>query len=84
VRRPLAAALALFLLALYGCGEREQVVEQQSEKRYQGKHDTNPWDNAPLAQEYRGGTWNKGDQRGWEEQIKRRQLTQNEDKRIYQ
>jgi hypothetical protein len=84
VKRALALALALSALGVYGCGERDQVVEQQSEKRYQGKHDANPWDNAPLAQEYRGGTWNKGDERGWEEQIKQRQMAQHEDRRIYQ
>jgi len=73
----------LVLIAVFGlaaCGEREQVVEQQSEKRYQGKRDTQPWDNAPLAAEFRGGTWVKGDQRSWEEQIKQRQLWQNERK----
>ena len=72
--------LAIFVLAfgLAACGEREQVMEQQSEKRYQGKRDTKPWDNAPLAAEFRGGTWTKGDQQSWEEQIKRRQGWQNE------
>ena len=72
--------LTLLLLAfgLAACGEREQVVEQQSEKRYQGKRDTNPWDNAPLAAEFRSGTWVKGDQASWEEQIKQRQRWQNE------
>ena len=77
----------LFLIAVLGlvaCSEREQVVEQQSEKRYQGKMDGKPWDNAPLATEFRGGQWTKGDQNSWEEQIKRRQLAQHEHKRIYQ
>ena len=80
--RVAALLVAAFLLA--ACSEREQVVEPQSEKRYQGKVDSKPWDNAPLAQEFRGGNWNKGDQQSWEEQIKRRQLAQHEDKRIYQ
>ena len=70
--------LLLVAFGLAACGEREQVVEQQSEKRYQGKRDTKPWDNAPLAAEFRGGTWTKGDQGSWEEQIKRRQGWQNE------
>ena len=82
MRAALLIAMAAF--ALTACGEREQVVEPQSEKRYQGKADTQPWDNAPLAQVYRGGTWTKGDQKSWDEQIKRRQLGQHEDKRIYQ
>ena len=77
----------LFLIAVLGlvaCSEREQVVEPQSEKRYQGKMDGKPWDNQPLATEFRGGQWTKGDQGSWEEQIKRRQLAQHEHKRIYQ
>jgi hypothetical protein len=76
VRLLLAAVLLAFGLA--ACGEREQVVEQQSEKRYQGKRDTKPWNNAPLAAEFRGGTWTKGDQASWEDQIKTRQRWQNE------
>jgi hypothetical protein len=78
--------IALLVLAagLAACGEREQVVEQQSEKRYQGRADTRPWDNPPPTAEYRGGDWKKGDQGSWEEQIKRRQLAQHEHKRIYQ
>ena len=76
--------LVLLAFGLAACGEREQVVEQQSEKRYQGKRDTNPWDNAPLAAEFRGGSWKQGDRASWEEQIKQRQLAQHEHKRIYQ
>ena len=74
--------LAVALLALAGCGEREQIMEPQSEKRYQGKADTKPWDNEPLGYDPAG--WKRGDQAGWEAQIKQRQLTQHEDKRIYQ
>lgn len=80
----LAFLIFVFISGITGCGEREQVVEQQSEKRYQGKRDGKPWDNdAPIA-ELRGGTWAKGNQTSWEEQIKQRQLVQNEYKRIYQ
>ena len=83
--KPVFAFLILvFISGITGCGEREQVVEQQSEKRYQGKRDGKPWDNEPLAAEFRGGTWTKGDERSWEEQIKQRQLAQHEHKRIYQ
>jgi len=81
----------LFLMAaicaLSACGEREQVVQQQpSEKRYQGKHDSSPWENAPLALSGSagGGKWTKGDRASWEEEIKHRQQGQNEDRRIYQ
>ena len=78
MRAVLGFLIIIFLSGLIGCGEREQVVEQQSEKRYQGKRDTKPWDNAPLAAEFRGGTWVKGDQASWEDQIKTRQRWQNE------
>jgi hypothetical protein len=74
------AALAFGLTA---CGEREQVVVYKQGK-YQGKPDARPWDNEPLAAEFRGGRWNKGDRASWEEQIKNRQLAQHEHKRIYQ
>jgi len=76
----------LFLMvvayALSACGEREQVVEQQSaEKRYQGKRDSKPWDNDPLAY---SGKWTKGDRTSWETQLKARQQSQNENRRIEQ
>ena len=76
----LALGLALGLTA---CGENEQVVVYKQGK-YQGKPDSQPWSNEPLAQEFRGGKWTKGDQKSWEEQIKNRQLAQHEHKRIYQ
>ena len=79
--------LLAFVLAAFGlaaCGEREQVIEPVSEKRYQGKRDGKAWDNAPAVAELRGGTWTKGNQQSWEEQIKNRQLGQHEHKRIYQ
>ena len=78
----------LFLMvvcaALAACGEREQVASDGSGRSYQGKRDSLPWDNEPLAAEQRGGKWTKGQRASWEEQIKTRQLTQHEHKRIYQ
>ena len=74
---------ALAVLGLTACGEKEQVVVYKQGK-YQGKPDSQPWSNEPLAQEFRGGKWTKGDQKSWEEQIKNRQLAQHEHKRIYQ
>ncbi len=71
-----------FLCLAFGlsaCGEREQVAE--SKRGYQGKHDSQPWDNDPLAY---GGKWSKGDRTSWETQIKTRQLKHHEDRRIYQ
>lgn len=80
------ALLVVVVVAAFGlaaCAEREQVVEaNKSGNRYQGKSDTKPWDNDPLA--YGSGKWSKGDRTSWETQIKTRQLSQNEDKRIYQ
>jgi len=75
----LTAALAA-ALGLTACGESEQVVVYKQGK-YQGKPDTRPWDNDPLAG---GGKWTKGDRTSWETQIKERQLAQHEHKRIYQ
>ena len=75
---------ALMLIALFGlaaCGEPEQVVVYKQGK-YQGKPDSRPWDNEPLA--YESGKWTKGDKVSWETQIKNRQLGQHEHKRIYQ
>ena len=70
-------------LSLVACGESEQVVVYKQGK-YQGKPDTRSWDNAPLAAEFGGGKWTKGDRTSWEEQIKNRQLAQHEHRRIYQ
>jgi hypothetical protein len=81
-RALLALVLAAFGLA--ACGEREQVIQPVSEKRYQGKRDGKPWDNESPVVELRGGKWTKGNQASWEEQIKIRQLAQHEHKRIYQ
>ena len=82
MRGLLAAVLVVYGLA--ACGEREQIVEPVSEKRYQGKRDGLPWDNSPAVAELRGGNWTKGNQQSWEEQIRTRQLGQHEHKRIYQ
>jgi hypothetical protein len=75
--------LIVLALGLAGCGESEQVIDPGS-RTYQGKRDGKPWDNAPPVAELRGGKWDKGNQAGWEESIKARQLAQHEHKRIYQ
>lgn len=78
--RRIAFAAAALLLA--GCMEVEQTVT--AEQRQAGstvKRDTAAWANEPLAN---GPKWNKGDRGSWEEQIKKRQLAQHEDRRIYQ
>jgi hypothetical protein len=75
------AALALFAaLTLAACMEVEQTVT--AEQRQAGstvKRDTAAWNNEPLAN---GPKWSTGDRNSWEEQIKKRQLAQNESARI--
>jgi len=77
------AAAALLAAGVSACGEKSQVVVYKQGK-YQGKPDNRSWDNDPLPADFRGGTWTKGDRASWEESIKKRQLTQNEYRRIYQ
>jgi len=70
------------LVALQGCGEKPQATAYQHGK-YQGKPDTPPWDNAPLA--YTGNSvnkWTKGDPKSWTDEIKTRNKFQNEYVRI--
>ena len=75
------AFVAAALFALAGCMEVEQTATGAKAGKYQGKPDTAPWSNDPLAA---GPKWTKGDRTSWEEQIKKRQLAQHEDRRIYQ
>jgi hypothetical protein len=75
--------IAIVAAGLAACGERAQEPTE-GKRSYQGKRDTLPWDNAPLAAEYRGGQWSKGDRVSWETSIKQRQLGQHEHRRIYQ
>ena len=77
MRRLLAAAI---VLAFAGCMEVEQVSNQKAVGQTV-KRDSAAWNNEPLAN---GPKWSKGDQKSWEEQIKKRQLAQHEDRRIYQ
>ena len=75
----IAALVGAFVLA--ACGEREQVAE--GKRTYQGKRDSKAWDNEPLPYALNHPSkWTKGDQASWEQQIKTRQLTQNEYQRI--
>ena len=61
--------LVALVLGLAACTERPQE-QAQGEPRYQGKPDT--------------PAWGSGDRVAWEKQLKQRQLTQHEDRRIYQ
>ena len=67
-------------LGLAACAEREQFSE--GARTYQGKADGQSWDNAPLS--YERANWTQGDRASWEAEIKARQLTQHEYKRIGQ
>jgi hypothetical protein len=78
VKGALALLTTLAVLAVSACGEREQTAEFKRGK-YQGKPDTQPWSNAPLA--YESGKWAQGDRTSWETQIKDRQGWQNERRR---
>lgn len=72
------AAGALAVLA--GCMEVEQTTGAKQAGQTV-KRDTPAWNNAPLAD---GPKWAKGNRVSWEEQIKKRQLAQSENLRIYQ
>lgn len=80
-RATIAAAIAAAIV-LPGCMETEQSASPSRHGKYQGKPDGKPWESTPLA--YESQKWGKGDRNSWEEQIKKRQLTQHEDRRIYQ
>jgi len=79
-RTLIALAAAAVVFGIAGCGEQAQVTVYKQGK-YQGKPDTQSWDNAPLA--YGDAKWTKGDRASWEEQMKARAQGQNEDNRIY-
>ena len=69
MRALLLASLLAFGVA--ACSERPQEpITAQGEKRYQGKPDT--------------PAWGSGDRVAWETKLKQRQMTQHEDRRIYQ
>jgi len=82
MRRPLLAASVLVLaLTLSACMEFEQASTPERQAGQTVRRDTAAWNNEPLAG---GPKWAKGDRTSWEEQIKKRQLAQHEDRRIYQ
>jgi len=73
--------LAAAVIALAGCMEVEQANSPDRQAGQTVRRDTAAWNNEPLAN---GPKWSKGDRTSWEEQIKKRQLSQHEDRRIYQ
>lgn len=71
---------AVLALGAAGCGEREQTASYKGGK-YRGKADARPWDGAPAATS--PGTWTKGDRETWENEVRSRTITsQNEHRRI--
>jgi hypothetical protein len=66
----IAAAVALAGVAA-GCGEKASVTVYK-QGQYQGKPDTQPWDNDQF----------KGDKTAWEKAVKARNLGQNEYERV--
>jgi hypothetical protein len=77
-RKSIVAVAALVVTAgLAGCGEKEQVVVYHQGK-YQGKPDTQPWENDPGASLYTTSKWKAGDKSGWETALKSRNQNQNE------
>jgi hypothetical protein len=74
-RRLLIVAAVL----LAGCMEVEQASTPAQQAGQTVRRDTAAWNNEPLAN---GPKWSKGDRTSWEEQIKKRQLAQNESVRI--
>lgn len=73
----LAGAALAVALSLGACGEREQVVVYKQGK-YQGKPDTQPWNDDPGQSLYTTSKWSKGDKASWESALKTRNLNQNE------
>ena len=82
MKRIVVMAAVAAAIVLPGCMEVEQASTGSRQGKYQGKPDGKPWENTPLA--YESQKWGKGDRNSWEEQIKKRQFTQHEDRRIYQ
>jgi len=82
VRRATVAAAVIAAFVVAGCGETPQVTVYKQGK-YQGKPDTQAWNNDAPAEVLRGSRWNKGDRGSWEAAINQRTLGQNEDIRIY-
>ena len=73
-------AFLVALVGLIGCMEVEQTTSAKQAGQTV-RRDTPAWSNEPMAN---GPKWTKGDRSSWEEQIKKRQLAQSENLRIYQ
>ena len=76
-----AGAALIAVAALSGCGETDQVIVYEQGK-YQGKHDTRPWENDAGAGLYTTSKWTKGDKSSWEAALRSRNQSQNEYARV--
>lgn len=75
-----AMVAALLALGAAGCGERDQTTSYRDGK-YRGKSDMRPWDNEAASTS--PGAWQKGDREAWENEVRARTVTsQNENRRI--
>ena len=80
-RRHVSLAVAAgALVVLAGCMEVEQTATAKQAGQTV-RRDTPAWNNEPMAN---GPKWTKGNRVSWEEQLKKRQLAQSENLRIYQ
>lgn len=70
-KAPIIAACAALVWSVAGCGEKPNVTVYK-QGQYQGKPDTQPWDNPQF----------KGDRVVWEGAIKKRTEAQNEYSRV--
>ncbi len=66
----LALLVGALIIGISGCGERPAVIYKQG--KYQGKPDTQPWDNEQF----------KGDRTAWENAVKARAQGENEYNRV--
>ncbi|HUL40928.1 MAG TPA: hypothetical protein VLV32_03350 [Burkholderiales bacterium] len=66
----LAMLIGVLAMGLSACGERPAVIYKQG--KYQGKPDTQPWNNAYF----------KGDRTAWENALKARAELENEYRRM--
>ena len=71
-----AVVVAAASLMLAGCGEKSQDLAAAKTGRYQGKPDSQPWDNDPGT--FAAGNFTKGDRAGWEKALATRAQAQNE------
>ena len=65
-RTMLILLVGALIIGISGCGERPAVIYKQG--KYQGKPDTQPWDNEQF----------KGNRMAWENAVKARAQNENE------